>query len=72
MTQRCENTFRKRVLGSQVQRCARDAKTTVWRMEDHDGNMRVCKKQVCGVCAKRMTTGSDREPSNPWMRKGAR
>jgi hypothetical protein len=78
MTERptqCENRYRTRVPGNRgvVDRCSRNATTTVWRLEDDgEGTLRVATREVCGTCANRLTTGSQREPTNPWRRRGER
>ena len=63
--EQCENEFRKGGGRFSSTRCDRRATRTMWRMTD-DGMQ---TKETCGTCANRMTTGRDREPTNPWRRK---
>ena len=71
---RCENSFRTRGTRSRgsVGQCERNATTQVWRTEVHNGKVTVAVQNVCGVCANRMTTGSQRDPVNPWRKRGSR
>jgi hypothetical protein len=69
---RCENEWRRRgtrCRGS-VSRCERNAVTQVWRTEEREGRVVVAVRQVCGHCANRVTTGSQRDGANPWRRRG--
>ena len=60
--EQCENSFRPGGGRWARARCSRRANTTVRRVNGET-------RHVCGVCARRLTTGRDRTPVNPWTRQ---
>lgn len=63
---RCENSWR--IEGRVIGRCVRTEAVTLtrwkWCMERMD--LLEEEKSVCRICAKKLTTGSQRDPSWPW------
>ena len=70
-SQRCENRRRVRVNGNRgsVSQCSNNGRHTIWRMREVEGEVQVETMTVCGTCRTMRTTGSQREPMNPWQRR---
>lgn len=68
---RCENEWRRRGTRSrgQVSQCERNATVTVHRERwSRESGMERQEMEVCGTCANRVTTGSDRDQTWQWRR----